>query len=193
MTKSDRAYIIYMAIRLLEMRRIPEIHGINLSALRPHNEPLSQSSQWMQFMDVGILETKSYGDEQGLITLWINLAQSMTMIFILRDVRRIQAQELYSLHILKAMLIAILQENRSAWTYIGLIQSTDPEARNGESGKPWRGYNPTSVGRHWAVPSKLVLAFGIDPKLPQHEKLDALYNLGLIDLPKRFRGIPSNL
>ena len=55
--------------------------------------------------------------------------------------------------------------------------------RKGESGKPWRGYDPTAVGRHWAIPRDLVLAFGIDPSLPQHEKLDALHMLGLIDLP----------
>ncbi len=56
--------------------------------------------------------------------------------------------------------------------------------RNGMSGEPWRGYDPTPFGRHWAVPSALVLAFGIDPDLSQHEKLDALYDLGLIDLPE---------
>ena len=56
--------------------------------------------------------------------------------------------------------------------------------RNGVSGKPWRGFDPTAVGRHWAIPRDLVIAVGIDPSLPQHEKLDALYELGLIDLPE---------
>ena len=55
--------------------------------------------------------------------------------------------------------------------------------RNGESGKAWRGFDPTSVGRHWAIPRGLVLAAGIDPDLPQHDKLDALYESGLIDMP----------
>ncbi|WP_315760671.1 DNA methyltransferase [Sphingomonas sp. Y38-1Y] len=55
--------------------------------------------------------------------------------------------------------------------------------RNGDSGKSWRGYNPTASKRHWAVPNDLVLAFGVDPKLPQHEKLDALADMGLIDFP----------
>lgn len=56
--------------------------------------------------------------------------------------------------------------------------------RNGVSGQPWRGYDPTAAGRHWAVPSDLVLAFGIDPDLPQHQKLDALADLGVIDFPQ---------
>ena len=55
--------------------------------------------------------------------------------------------------------------------------------RKGVSGKPWRGYNPTTTNRHWAVPRELVLAFGIDPELPQHEKLNALADLDLIDFP----------
>ena len=64
--------------------------------------------------------------------------------------------------------------------------------RRGESGKPWRGFNPTAAGRHWAVPRELVLAFGIDPNLPQHDKLDALYERGLIDLPATgARGLPT--
>ena len=60
--------------------------------------------------------------------------------------------------------------------------------RNGESGKVWRGYDPTAKGRHWAVPGELVEAFGIDEELPQHEKLNALYELGLIDCPAHSGG-----
>ena len=39
------------------------------------------------------------------------------------------------------------------------------------------------VKRHWAVPTDLVLVKGIDPGLFQHDKLDALYEHGLIDGP----------
>ena len=64
--------------------------------------------------------------------------------------------------------------------------------RNGKSGEPWRGYDPTLAGRHWAIPRELVLAFGINPGLSQHEKLDALYELGLIDLPESVgKGLPT--
>ena len=62
--------------------------------------------------------------------------------------------------------------------------------RNGASGQPWRGFDPTAEGRHWAVPGDLVTAFGIDPDLPQHDKLDALFELGLIDLPSG-GGLPT--
>ena len=60
--------------------------------------------------------------------------------------------------------------------------------RNGESGKSWRGYDPTAAGRHWAVPSDLVEMLGIDASLKQHEKLDAMADLGVIDFPTMSSG-----
>ncbi|MCY4263161.1 MAG: site-specific DNA-methyltransferase [Candidatus Dadabacteria bacterium] len=55
-------------------------------------------------------------------------------------------------------------------------------SKKGESGKPWRGFDPTAKGRHWAIPSKLIASLGIDPNLPQHDKLNALYEMGCIDV-----------
>ena len=64
--------------------------------------------------------------------------------------------------------------------------------RQGESGQPWRCFDPTTAGRHWAISRDLVTAVGIDPDLPQHKKLDALYELGLFDLPQDSeKGLPT--
>ena len=60
--------------------------------------------------------------------------------------------------------------------------------RNGKSGQPWRGYNPTDIGRHWAVPISGSLGQWInDNAVPgysdiddPHERLDALETAGLI-------------
>lgn len=58
---------------------------------------------------------------------------------------------------------------------------TGSGVRNGESGKPWRGFDPTAKNRHWAVPGKLWEDCGIDgTRLTQHEKLEALYQSGFI-------------
>ncbi|MGB7447601.1 MAG: DNA methyltransferase [Ornithinimicrobium sp.] len=55
--------------------------------------------------------------------------------------------------------------------------------RGGESGKPWRGFDPTEKGRHWAIPGKVVEDCGEDlSAMTQHEKLDRLYELGLITI-----------
>ena len=55
--------------------------------------------------------------------------------------------------------------------------------RGGESGMPWRGFDPTAKGRHWAIPGKIWDEVGIDPVgLTQHEKLDLLYEKGFITI-----------
>jgi DNA modification methylase len=60
---------------------------------------------------------------------------------------------------------------------------TGSGTRNGESGQPWRGFDPTGRGRHWAVPGKVVEETGEDMSyLGQHEKLDRLLELGFIKI-----------
>jgi len=55
--------------------------------------------------------------------------------------------------------------------------------RGGESGKPWRGIDPSAKNRHWAIPTGLVDEVKEDlSELSQHEKLDRLYELGLIKI-----------
>ena len=61
---------------------------------------------------------------------------------------------------------------------------TGAGTRAGDSGRPWRGYSPTEHGRHWAVPGTLVRSLGLDPSLPLHNKLEQLFQLGYIDLPR---------
>jgi site-specific DNA-methyltransferase (adenine-specific) len=65
---------------------------------------------------------------------------------------------------------------------------TGAGVRHGESGKVWRGYNPTKAGRHWAIPSKLVDELGIDSSLTLIEKLEALDAAGMIAFPPRGSG-----
>ncbi len=55
--------------------------------------------------------------------------------------------------------------------------------RNGESGQPWRGFDPSAKGRHWAVPGALLDDLGEDLSgLSQHEKFDRLYEAGYIKI-----------
>lgn len=55
--------------------------------------------------------------------------------------------------------------------------------RGGESGLPWRGFDPSAKGRHWAIPSALVEQVADDMShLTQHEKLERLYELGHIKI-----------
>jgi len=60
---------------------------------------------------------------------------------------------------------------------------TGAGVRRGASGQPWRGYDPTSRGRHWAVPGEITRELGIPDELPLLQKLDALFEARFIELP----------
>ena len=68
------------------------------------------------------------------------------------------------------------------------VSLTGAGTRSGDSGRPWRGVNPTDSGRHWAVPTDaLQTAFpDIDLSiLSTQEKLDLLDQAGLVYWPER--------
>ena len=69
---------------------------------------------------------------------------------------------------------------------------TGAGTRNGDSGKAWRTYDPTSVGRHWAVPGKVVAALGLDDCSSIQERLDLLDAAGYIDHPaEKSKAMPT--
>ena len=68
---------------------------------------------------------------------------------------------------------------------------TGPEIRHGESGKLWRGFNPTAVGRHWAIPKSLRKFLPNEGKgMSSHEQLEVLYEKGFIVFPQKEGGQP---
>jgi site-specific DNA-methyltransferase (adenine-specific) len=69
------------------------------------------------------------------------------------------------------------------------ISLTGAGVRRGDSGKPWRDVDPTSVGRHWALPGALLDRLGISGATPQ-EKLDGLDARGIIYWPRKAGGTP---
>ncbi len=69
---------------------------------------------------------------------------------------------------------------------------TGPGMRTGTSGQAWRGFDPTTVGRHWAIPAS------IRGELPAEaagwttqRTLDFLYELGYIYIPRDGAGQPK--
>ena len=71
------------------------------------------------------------------------------------------------------------------------ISLTGAGTRSGDSGKPWRGIDPTTVGRHWAISSKALAAIEIDsPSLSTGDKLDALDAAGMLSWPEKRGGTP---
>ena len=77
-----------------------------------------------------------------------------------------------------------LVQDEHGWrtNYYGNVL-TGSGTRGGESGSPWKGFNPTAKGRHWAVPGKLVEDCGEDlSQMTQHQKMDRLFELGYITI-----------
>lgn len=66
---------------------------------------------------------------------------------------------------------------------------TGAGTRTGESGLPWRGCNPTSRGRHWAVPKIPGMSQAEIEALSVQQRLDRLDEMKLISFPKR-EGMP---
>lgn len=63
--------------------------------------------------------------------------------------------------------------------------------RSGFSGKPWRGIDPTRIGRHWAIPGYVreLLPKKTGPTV--QDALEALNKLGRVAWPKKKGGTPA--
>jgi len=70
---------------------------------------------------------------------------------------------------------------------------TAPGTRTGESGAPWKGLDPSNIGkgRHWAVPSFLSHLLSEDAKKSPLKALDELESLGRIRWAKEGKGRPN--
>ena len=68
---------------------------------------------------------------------------------------------------------------------------TGPGIRHGQSGSPWKGFDPTGSGRHWAIPKSLtdIMPEKIN-KLGTLDRLEWLNNNGFILFPKKEGGQP---
>lgn len=65
----------------------------------------------------------------------------------------------------------------------GNILSGPGITQEGDSGRPWRGFDPTQKMRHWAIPGYLAEQMPSEfAALTATEKLEALYQAGLVEI-----------
>ena len=70
------------------------------------------------------------------------------------------------------------------------ITLTAPGTRSGLSGQPWRGVDPSKVGRHWAIPGYMRPKLS-DPKTQDIQAaLDELDAMGRVTWPQKVDGVP---
>lgn len=68
---------------------------------------------------------------------------------------------------------------------------TAPGIRNGSSGRPWRGIDPTAKRRHWAIPGYVRYLLP-DPEISDViEALEELDKIGRVVWPAKKGGVPS--
>ena len=72
-----------------------------------------------------------------------------------------------------------------------LVVLTAPGTTKGESGRMWQNYEPSAVGRHWAVPRRAIECMRQEGcKIPDslHAQLDLLLEHDLIRFPMKKDG-----
>jgi DNA modification methylase len=188
------AYLVYMTYRLFEMRRILKSTG----SIYLHCDPAA--SHYIKVMMDGVFghgnfrseiiwkrtsahsSSKKYGPVHDVLLFYTKSdTYTWNKIFQPYDAQYVDA------------FFTHTDAKGRRWRRTDL---TGPGIRHGDSGLPWRGFDPTEGGRHWQPPSyfyeKYTALTGDDlAKYGLMERLDKLDAAGLIHWPKKADGIPQ--
>lgn len=177
------AYLAMMAIRLLELRRVLKESG----SVYLHCDP--KASHYLKLIMDAIFGPDRFRSEiiwrrtgsHNKATRWapihdVILFYSKSDRYTWNNPRRPYMNGHVKEH------FALGDDGKYRTAYYGNVL-TGSGKRGGESGKPWRDFDPTPKGRHWAIPGKLWEDSGLDGTgLSQHQKLDLLLEQGLITI-----------
>ncbi len=187
-TNQMMAYLVMMTIRLVELHRVLKPTG----SLYLHCDPTASHYLkiildtifgpanfrneiiWKRTFAHG--SSKRYGPVHDVILFY-----SKTDDFVWTDPRKPHSEDYIEKHF---RLVDPATGRR-----FQAISLTGAGIRRGYSGKPWRGIDPTAVGRHWAIPARLLEKLGIQAETTQ-DKLDALDAAGMIYWPQKEGGVP---
>jgi len=67
---------------------------------------------------------------------------------------------------------------------------TAPGVSNGDAGEPWRGIDVSAISRHWSAPREACEQLGLPKDMPTRQKLDAIDAAGMIYWPDKPGGMP---
>lgn len=179
------AYLIYMVQRLLHMKSILRPKG----SIYLHCDPTA--SHYIKVMMDGIFGHRNFQNEiiwkrtgsHGGSKRWgpvhdtllfYTASEKYTWNRVYQDYDQTYLDDFYRFN-----------DERGRYR---LVTLTGAGVRSGDSGKPWRGTDPTDSGRHWAVPAKALERAYPDrdlSPLSTQEKLDLLDAARLVYWPKR--------
>lgn len=182
------AYLIYMVERMIHMKSILKKNG----SIYLHCDPTA--SHYIKVMMDGIFGHQNFRNEliwkrtfaHGGASRWGDIHD--TILFY-------TASDKYTWNkILQAHDETYLADKYRFTDKRGryrLVVLTGPGTTKGASGQEWRGYNPTTAGRHWAVPRRaieMLRAEGISIPTDLHDQLELLFEKGFIRFPQKADG-----
>ncbi len=176
------AYLVEMAVRLVELRRVLKPTG----SLYLHCDPTA--SHYLKVILDAIFGPENFRNEviwrrtgaHGKSRRWGPIHDSILYYTKSDTFTWNPPKRPYMRGHVKAYFV----KDEKGWrtNYYGNVL-TGSGLRGGESGKPWRGFDPSAKNRHWAIPGVLAEDAGEDLSgMTQHEKLDRLYDLGYITI-----------
>jgi site-specific DNA-methyltransferase (adenine-specific) len=182
------AYLVMMAIRLVELHRVLKPTG----SIYLHCDPTA-SHYLKQVMDA-IFDHRMFLNE--IIWKRTHAHGSSRRFGPVHDVILLYARaEHYSWtnprtqHDPEYLAKHFKHTDRRTGRRFQPISLTGSGIRHGDSGKPWRGIDPTKVRRHWALPGAIVGETEVKGETVQ-DKLDALDAAGRIYWPEARHGTP---
>lgn len=174
------AYLVMMTIRLLEMRRVLKPHG----SIYLHCDP--KASHYLKVVMDTVFGKQNFRNEivwrrtgsHNLINRFgpiheVLLFYTKSDSYAFSTVYRPYTKGHVETYFKKSD-----KKKGRYWTNA----LTGAGIRKGDSGKPWRGWDPTSRGRHWAIPGRIADELGVS-KLRLLQKLEVMYRAGYVQLP----------
>lgn len=178
------AYLGMMAVRLIELHRVLKPTG----SLYLHCDPTA--SHYLKLVLDGIFGPGNFLNEivwkrtnsHGNAKRWGPLHDTIFFYSRSSDYTWNKVYQEYDDEYIRKYYSQ--RDERGAFQAVSL---TGAGTRTGDSGMPWRGINPTHVGRHWAVPLGALARAYPDTNLSalsSQEKLELLNGAGLVLWPK---------
>ena len=182
-----RAYLAFMGPRLAEMHRLLTQKG----SLYLHCDPTA--SHYLKGVMDAIFGVENFRNE----IIWQRTKAHNdgkqygrvhdTLLFYSKSSKRVW-NPIYMDHDPEYVKRAYRHQDERGLYQVGDLNASG--VRHGESGKPWRGVDPNTVGNHWRAPRREAWPKGVEPpenyeSLSVHEKLDVLDASGLIYWPPK--------
>ena len=188
------AYLSRMAPRLLELHRVLNPTG----SIYLHCDPTA--SHYLKILMDSVFDPRNFRNEiiwkrtfaHGSINKWGNVHDTILFYSKTDDYNWTGISQPYEEEYLDDKYR--FKDERGRYR---LVVLTGPGRTAGDSGKEWRGYNPTSIGRHWAVPQKALEQLRVEGvEIPEslHEQLELLFKKGYIRFPEKkggAKGVPE--